>query len=229
MRKRLRGFTLIEMLVVIAIIATLIGLLFPAISGMQERGKVVQEMNNLRQIGIATQTFLNDNDGAYFLPTENWIKRLHPDGGTQYLPSWKVFQSPFDRRSAAEGSNAPVSYGFNGNAVSGPGEGGGGPGPLLSDQITNTSVFVLFAPAQGSGPTPVFYGTAAGPVTIVKQTSSPGGTAAGGTHKRRRRIAACMADLHVEDMDWNTFRSDQPAGRSDPCARQRWHPTATCP
>ena len=63
-----RAFTLIEMLVVIAIIATLAALLFPAVGGMQERGKATQDMNNLRQLGLATQLYLNDNDGTFPCP-----------------------------------------------------------------------------------------------------------------------------------------------------------------
>src|SRR4051812_47331682 len=92
------GFTLVEMLVVIAIIATLMALLFPAVGGMAERGKITQDMNNLRQLGLATQMYLNDNDGAFFLPTENWMQKLHP----KYLASWKIFQSPFDKRTPKE-------------------------------------------------------------------------------------------------------------------------------
>ena len=59
------AFTLIEMLVVIAIIAILIAMLYPAISGMQERGKITQDMNNLRQIGAAVQHYSTENDGLY--------------------------------------------------------------------------------------------------------------------------------------------------------------------
>ncbi len=63
---RLSAFTLIEMLVVIAIIATLAALLFPAVSSMQERGKATQDLSNLRQVGMATQLYLNDNDECFF-------------------------------------------------------------------------------------------------------------------------------------------------------------------
>lgn len=218
-QKRQLGFTLIEMLVVMAIIAALVGLIFPAISGMQERGKTVQDMNNLRQMGLATQTYLNDNDGGFFLPTDNWMAALHP----KYVSSWKVLQSPFDKRSPSElGSSAPVSYGFNANAH------GTGNTPLLSDQITNASMFILFAPAQSGAPTVSFTGTGAAPVTVDKAGGSQG-AARGGTHNRRRRIDACMADLHVENLDWNTFKNGTANPPSDPCGNQRWDPTATCP
>jgi len=213
------AFTLIEMLVVIAIIAILIAMLYPAVSGMQERGKITQDMNNLRQIGLATQMYLNDNDGAFFLTTDNWMKKLHPDSGTQYLPSWKVFQSPFDKRGSSEDSStAPVSYGFNGNAQA------VGGGSLLSDKITNASKFILFAPKQNSSAAQPFAGTAgAAGFTVSKDDAGPNGMQAGGTHNRGQRINVCAADLHVENLSWRTeFHDDNPDAATY-SKSSRWH------
>jgi len=205
------AFTLIEMLVVIAIIAILIAMLYPAVSGMQERGKITQDMNNLRQIGLATQMYLNDNDGALFPASGNWMQAIEP----KYVPSWKVFQSPFDRRTASEAPDAaPVSYGLNANAHGA----AGATDPLLSDKITGASVFILFAPAQPFDK----HGTDTS-VTVSKTSAGSGGAQAGGTHSKGRRIDACFADLHVENMSWDSFSRDT-ATPNDPSGSQRWNP-----
>lgn len=66
MRQRRHAFSLIELLVVLAIIAILIGLLMPMLSGARRAAKSVQCKSNLRQLGHMLQLYANANRGWYF-------------------------------------------------------------------------------------------------------------------------------------------------------------------
>ena len=220
-----RGFTLFELLVVIVIIAILASIAYPVYTSVLERARVTQDMNNLRQIGIATQLYLNDNDNVFFSTTTSWMSQLHP----KYLSAWNIFQSPFDKRAAIEDDvtlTSPVSYGLNGNTKAATTSIEG----LAVSKISKASMFILFAPAQASTTTVTFSGlasTAVPGVTVYKATSAPGGTATGGTHNSRQRINALFADLHSESMLWSKFILD--TDPNDPSAAYRWDPYTPYP
>ena len=57
-----RAFTLIELLIVIAVIALLMGFLLPALSRGKLAAKVAKAKVELRQVGIAVQLYRNDYD-----------------------------------------------------------------------------------------------------------------------------------------------------------------------
>jgi prepilin-type N-terminal cleavage/methylation domain-containing protein len=71
------AFTLIELLVVVAAIGILLGIAVPALNSAYERAKVTKDISNLRQIGAATQMYMNDNNGAFpGSATVTWMSQL---------------------------------------------------------------------------------------------------------------------------------------------------------
>ena len=60
------AFTLIELLVVIAVIALLLALLMPALNGARRVSRRIKCGSNLRQLAVANEMYLDDNNGKFF-------------------------------------------------------------------------------------------------------------------------------------------------------------------
>ncbi len=74
MKHQSKAFTLIELLVVVAIIALLVAILVPSLQQAREAAKNVVCQSNLRQVGIATAVYIDDNDGSFY-----WARGNHKD------------------------------------------------------------------------------------------------------------------------------------------------------
>lgn len=121
-----RGFTFIEFLVVIAIIAIFAALLLPALSQAQDRERRTICVNNLKQINLAIGLYADDfADSLPVLPSLN----PYPNGVGAYYkqlvkgylglngpatPDEKVFICPSDPTFRTQLLHAFTSYTFNG-------------------------------------------------------------------------------------------------------------------
>ena len=110
------AFTLIELLVVIAIIAILAAMLLPALARARQAAQMTKCRNNLHQIGIGLQLYLNDNretfppfDTAQFgeQGQTNFSAAL---GGQDPSPAWASGFRPAANRHLAKYVPAPEAF-----------------------------------------------------------------------------------------------------------------------
>jgi len=212
-----------ELLLVILVIAILASIAYPSFISTLERAKVVKDMNNLRQIGLATLAYLNDNSDV-IPPSGTWpgtstTPVLYP----KYISTRKIFQSPFDNRPAAETDTAPVSYGINANMYA--------PAPGINRSmasVVSPSSTILMAPNYPNPPgDPTQNASWPGTTTNAPNLPVGGGTETKGTQGNGQQIDALFCDAHIETLKFgpsSTIGAFQDT-TSNPIGQKHWDPT----
>ena len=118
--RRVTGFTLIELLAVIAIIAVLAVLLFPAFGRARKSAQTAQCVSNLRQLGAALTTMINDDPTTLSVHYYNgvggettWSSLLVSKGYLSWNEKQKIARCPSLAPTASTDDSNWYCYGLN--------------------------------------------------------------------------------------------------------------------
>jgi prepilin-type N-terminal cleavage/methylation domain-containing protein/prepilin-type processing-associated H-X9-DG protein len=164
-----RAFTLIELLIVIAVIGILASLMLPALTQAKIAARRITCVSNLRQLGIASQMYWDENDGdafRYILGSSNgstiywfgWIENWTPgnEGLRQFDPSRSALYGHLRGRGVEicpafnyssrlfkpKATGASYGYGYNVHLSAPTNQ-----PPLKINRVTRPSDIALFADA----------------------------------------------------------------------------------
>lgn len=127
-RLRCAGFTLLEVLVVLSIIAFLIALLMPGLSRARKEALATVCLSNMRGIGLAVQLYADVNDdrlvtsglshgGTGHKEQDAWINTLREEYGNELITRCPSDDSPHWETPLPNGHLRRVSYAVNGYTV----------------------------------------------------------------------------------------------------------------
>jgi prepilin-type N-terminal cleavage/methylation domain-containing protein/prepilin-type processing-associated H-X9-DG protein len=202
-RWRARGFSLVELLVVIAVAALLLGILLPVLGRVRDQGRAAACMSNLRQIGTAWQIYCVDNPTTG-LPAYNtdtrlfWFNYLLGGGpsGTQYLDdSDSVPQCPCWERPTQYARGG--GYGMTDLVL--------WPSRKRVRQVPNFYSTMLLKPSDW----PVFMDSASGVVYSLDDPVADAGAASTWDARHNGLAHVLMVDLHLETVAYGDKRWHQ--------------------
>ena len=166
-----RGFTLVELLVVIGVVATLIALLLPALNRARGSARGVACLSNLRQMAVAANLYANGNNGsypsAYFETYDGPITQFHawdwttitaPGGVVTVVPGllWQgedagaVQQCPSFDGASNTVDDPYTGYNYNASYI-GHGQGETTPQPMRAGRVRRPSTTAMFGDGQWAG------------------------------------------------------------------------------
>lgn len=166
---QLGAFTLLELMVVIAVIAIVAALLLPVLSAARARAQRTTCLNNLHQINMATRMYAEDHNDALVLPKgqayERYKEYVKSYAGYKGLPSpsEKLFACPADTFYWSRGNGAGnyhnqglcteadadfTSYAFNGGNLTNTNYPGLAGVRLTAVRVPARTVFILESAAM---------------------------------------------------------------------------------
>jgi prepilin-type N-terminal cleavage/methylation domain-containing protein/prepilin-type processing-associated H-X9-DG protein len=98
------GFTLVELLVVIGIIALLVGLLLPALGKAHQQANATKCLSNMRNMALAHCIYVNDNDGAIIQAGFGHGSTSHSEQGAWFYTLQKYYATGLLLRCPADDS-----------------------------------------------------------------------------------------------------------------------------
>ncbi|MDK3162307.1 prepilin-type N-terminal cleavage/methylation domain-containing protein [Kamptonema cortianum] len=108
--KSVCGFTIIELLAVVAVVAILAGLSFPAVLKTRMKAQISKSSNNLKNIGIACRLYTGDHGGVFPMSSTPSSTPARADYNL-LIPTYAskgIFQAPTDK-AAANAAKANLS------------------------------------------------------------------------------------------------------------------------
>ena len=192
-----RGFTLVELLVVVAIIALLAAILFPAFAAVREKARATSCLSNLKQMGLAITQYEQDYDQHFplLLEEKSGTSQASPNIGwaaniQSYVKNLQIYQCPSvtTASSTDQYTTGYTDYDYNSEL-------GTGTTSAYESQLTSPSLTVM---TFESNPGTAFAnGDGNGGASSCTYAALPGG-ASGAALRHNGGQNFCMADGHAK-------------------------------